>query len=239
MLFRSVLSSDDRQRRRWQFVRACDGMSPLNFRSREYKERRRETERETEMDAGSRSPSRLYEIVARLAALPSSHWVACGVRMDWTDADTGLLLPDRAGKTQTLKGAEAHSLVHRQPQPHRRLFIWPSSSLCDFVSASSPDRLRQLVKPENTLLLPFAFLLLPSLDPPANELQLTPPAHPPSALSLSLSLHSCPHQSTFMRPLFHCAKNDRKQRCRSTPLTALRSPARPPDPISHIRVSPS
>ena len=186
MLFRSVLSSDDRQRRRWQFVRACDGMSPLNFRSREYKERRRE--RETEMDAGSRSPSRLYEIAARLAALPSSHWVACGVRMDWTDADTGLPLPDRAGETQTLKGAEAHSLVHRQPQPHRRLFIWPCSSLCDYVSASIPNRLRQLVKPENTLLLPFAFLLLPSLDPPANELQLTPPAHPSSARSLPLPL---------------------------------------------------
>ena len=87
--------------------------------------------------------------------------------------------------------------------------------------------------------LPFAFLLLlppflPSLDPPANELQLTPPApaHPPSAHPVRptacLPLHFCLHQSTFMRPLFHCAKNDRKQRCRSAPLTALRSPARPP-----------
>ena len=60
------------------------------------------------MDAGSRSPSRLYEIVARLAALPSSHWVACGVRMDWTDADTGLPLPDRAGETQ--RGRDTYTL---------------------------------------------------------------------------------------------------------------------------------
>ena len=67
-------------------------------------ERERERETEKEMDAGSRSPSRHYEIVARLAALPSSHWVACGVRMDWTDADTGLPLPDRAGETQRGRG---------------------------------------------------------------------------------------------------------------------------------------
>ena len=70
MLFRSVLSLSlsppwtTRRRRRRQFVRACDGMSPLNFRSREYKEERRrvkekemDVRRETQMDP--RSPASL------------------------------------------------------------------------------------------------------------------------------------------------------------------------------------
>ena len=186
-------------------------------------------ERERQIDARARSPSRLYEIVARLAAPPSTYWVACGVRMDGhglASAGQGIL---------KLKGADRRTLRLVSRQPPNLIVMYLSGPPPPSLSASarSPDRLRQLVKLENTLLHPSlipSLFRLPSLDSPANELQLTPPPLQSSvrlpAPSPSPPLHFCLHQSTFMRPLFHCAKNDRKQRCsrsrrrRAAPLTA-------------------
>ena len=116
-------------------------------------------ERERQIDARARSPSRLYEIVARLAARPSTYWVACGVRMDGhglASAGQGIL---------KLKGADRRTLRLVSRQPPNLIVMYLSGPPPPSLSASarSPDRLRQLVKLENTLLHPslipsFAFL---------------------------------------------------------------------------------